>query len=194
MVADVVAFDLFDAAADPLANPIIIIGGEQVAVALEHLLSERAHLLRPEPGIDAQVLERAIEAIDVLLHLKQAMAKAARHIEGAVAVDPTGIAEGNSHLALGYELAVEPGDALVGTYSHRPSRGETMPAPLHATPSPRQLAPASPVTAAAADTATVQPCRASSGRRPRTRPRGAAPRARWRGRLARPVSRPDGRS
>src|SRR5215831_20428304 len=119
MVVDVVAFDFFDAAADPLANPIIIIGGEQVAVALEHLLRERAHLLRPEPGIDAQVLEGAIEAVDVLFHFKQAMAEAARHIEGTVAVNPARIAEGDPHLALGEKLAVEPGDALVGTYTHR---------------------------------------------------------------------------
>src|SRR5262245_45818651 len=97
-----------------------------MAVALEQLLGQRAHLLRPEARIDAQVLERPVEPLHVLLHLEQAMAEAARHVEAAVAVHPARITEGDAHLALRDELAVEPRDPLVATYRHvSPSRETT---------------------------------------------------------------------
>src|SRR6185436_20259587 len=115
---DVVARGVLDAAADALADPVVVVGPQQVAVALEHLLAQRAHLLRPEAWIDAQVLERAVEAVDVLLHLEQPMAEAAGHVEAAVAIDPARIAEWNAHLAFRHELAVEPCDPLVGAYRH----------------------------------------------------------------------------
>ena len=68
--------DLLDAAADALADPVVVVGPEQVAVALEHLFGQRAHLVRPEARIDAQVFERAVEPVDVLLHLEQPVAEA----------------------------------------------------------------------------------------------------------------------
>ena len=47
-----------------------------------------SHILWPKARIDAQILERAIEPVDMLLHLEQAVAEAAGHVEPAVAVDP----------------------------------------------------------------------------------------------------------
>ena len=85
---EIVAFHLLDAAADPLADPIIVVSSEQMAVALEHLFRQVPHLLRAEPGIDPQIFERAVEAVDVLPHLEKPMAEAAGHVEAAVAIDP----------------------------------------------------------------------------------------------------------
>jgi hypothetical protein len=115
---EVVARHLLDAAADPLPDPVVVVGPEEMAVPLEQLLGELAHAPRPEAGVDAQVFERAVQPLDVLLHLEQPVAEAAGHVEAAVAIDPARVAEGDAHLPLRHELAVEPGDALVGSDRH----------------------------------------------------------------------------
>src|SRR5205085_8759516 len=53
------------------------------------------------------------EAVDVLLQAEGLALEGARHVEGAVAVLPAAVAEGNHHVALRHEFAVEPGDALI---------------------------------------------------------------------------------
>ena len=115
---EVVARHLLDAAADALADPVVVVGAEEMAVPLEQLLGELAHAGRPEARIDAQVLQRAVEPLDMLPHLEQPVAEAAGHVEAAVAVDPGGVAERNPHLPLRHELAIEPGDTLVGEMGH----------------------------------------------------------------------------
>ena len=87
--------------------------GAQVLVAGHDLLAVRDHLLGREAGIDLQVAQRAVEAVDMLLQAERLAVEGARHVEGAVAVLPAAVAERNHDLAFGHELAVEPGDALI---------------------------------------------------------------------------------
>ena len=67
---EVVRFDFLHAAADPLADPVIVVHSEEVTIALEQLFGQPAHPLRPEARVNAQILERAIKPVDVLLHLE----------------------------------------------------------------------------------------------------------------------------
>src|SRR5262249_13486739 len=53
MIVDVVARHLLDPATDALADPVIVVGTEQMAVALEQLFGHAAHFLRSEAWIDA---------------------------------------------------------------------------------------------------------------------------------------------
>src|SRR4030095_3760162 len=106
MIVDVVAGGLLDTPADALATPIVIVWPEKVAVALEQLFRQGAHLLRSKARIDAEIFERAIEPVDVFLHLEQAVIEAARHIECAVTIDPAGVAKGYPDLTLGWERTV----------------------------------------------------------------------------------------
>ena len=122
VIVDVVARHFLDAAADALPDPVVVVRPEQVAVALEHLLGQLAHLLRAEARIDAQIFERAVEPVDMLLHLEQPVAEGAGHVEAAVAVDPARVAERDAHLALGHEFAVEPGYPFVRQLGHLPLR------------------------------------------------------------------------
>ena len=118
VVIDVVARRFLDAAADALPDPVIVVRPKQVPVALEQLFGQRAHLVRPEARIDAQVFQRAVEPVDVLLHLEQPVPEGAGHVETAVAIDPARVTERNAHLALRHELAVEPGHPFVCQLGH----------------------------------------------------------------------------
>src|SRR5262249_35499281 len=118
VVVDVVARRLLHAATDALSNPIVVVRTEQVPVALEQLLRQGAHLLRSETRIDAQILERAVEPVDMFLHLEQPVVEAARHIEAAITVDPARIAKRYPHLALRNEASIEPGNSFVAARAH----------------------------------------------------------------------------
>ena len=50
VIVEIVAGHVLHAAADALADPVILVGAEQMAVALEHFLAQRDHLLGPMPG------------------------------------------------------------------------------------------------------------------------------------------------
>src|SRR5262245_59853066 len=125
MVVDVVAGGLLDAPADALANPIVIVWPEKVAIALKQLFRQGAHLPGSKARIDAKIFERAIEPIDVFVHFEQAVIEAARHIERAVAIDPASVAKGNADLAFGQEHPVEPGNPLVAARVHMTPRVRT---------------------------------------------------------------------
>ena len=102
-----------DAAADPLADPPVADGGAQMLVARHDLLAVGDHLLGRDAGIDLQVAQRAVEAVDMLLQPERRALEGARHVEGAVAVLPAAVAERDHDLGFRHELAVEPGDALI---------------------------------------------------------------------------------
>ena len=102
-----------DAAADALAEPPVADFGPEMLVARHDLLAVRHHLLGRQAGIDLQVAQRAVEAVDVLLQAERLAVKGARHVEGSVAVLPAAVAERDHDLVLGHELAIEPGDALI---------------------------------------------------------------------------------
>src|SRR6188508_419186 len=102
-----------DAAADALADPPVADGRPQVLVACHDLLAVRHHLLGPDAGIDLQVAQRTVEAVDMLLQPERLALEGARHVEGAVAVLPAAVAERDHDLAFRHEVAVEPGDALI---------------------------------------------------------------------------------
>src|SRR5262249_7343939 len=122
IMVPVVALDLADAAAHPLADPEIVVGAEEMAVAIEHVLADRHHLALREAAIDAGIAQRAEEALDMLLHAERAAAEAAGHVEDAVAVGPARIAEGHHDLAFRHDLTVEPGDAFVAECHDFPPR------------------------------------------------------------------------
>ena len=88
VIVEIVARHVLHAATDALADPVVLIRAEQMAVALEDVLADCDHLLSAHAGIDAQVLQGTVEALHVLLQLERLAAEAARHVEGTVAVKP----------------------------------------------------------------------------------------------------------
>src|SRR5262245_29685493 len=109
----VVAWRRQDAAADPLADPVIVVRAEEMAVPRQYLLADCGHLRRREAGVEVEVAKRAVEPGDMLLETKRPAAEAAGHIEHRIALQKALVAERDHDLALAHELAVEPGDALV---------------------------------------------------------------------------------
>src|SRR5579863_4229335 len=106
--------DRVDPARDPLTHPVIGVGGEEMAVLLEHLLADRNHLRGAKAGVDPQIAQRAVEAVDVLLQFERPAVKGPGHVEGGVAVFEAAVAKRHDDLALRHDLAVEIGDAVVG--------------------------------------------------------------------------------
>ena len=102
-----------DAAADALAEPPVADRRVQMGIARHDFLAVRDHLLGAEAGIDLQVTQRAVEAVDMLLQPKRLAFKGPGHVEGAVAVFPTAVAERDHDLVLRHEFAIEPGNALI---------------------------------------------------------------------------------
>src|SRR5206468_2352925 len=98
---------------DALADPEIVVQRQEVAVARQHLLADLDHLLWRQTGIDAQVAQRAVEPGNVFGELERPAGKGAGHVEGGIAIFEAAVAERDHHLALGEDLAVEVGDALV---------------------------------------------------------------------------------
>src|SRR6267143_4011174 len=107
-----------DAATHALADPPIASPAAQMLVARHDLVRHVNHLLRTYAGIQTQITERAIEAVNVLLEPEGAAVKGARHVEGAVAVLPAPVAERDQYLILGHELAVEPGESGICQMHH----------------------------------------------------------------------------
>jgi hypothetical protein len=103
--------DRVDAAAHALGEPPVAGGGAERLVALDDLLADRDDLLGLEADVDAQIAQRAVEALHVLLQAEDAPVEGARHVEAAVAAVEAAVAVGDDHLGLGHELAVEVGDA-----------------------------------------------------------------------------------
>src|SRR5712691_7340851 len=106
--------DRIDATTDALADPPIASRAAQMFVAHHDLLRHVDHLVRTHSEIQTQITQGAIEAVNVFLEPEGAAVKGARHVEDAVAVPPTPVAERDQYLTLGQELAVEPGEAGIG--------------------------------------------------------------------------------
>jgi hypothetical protein len=83
-------------------------------VANHDLFRNFDHLQRAHSGIQTQITQRTIEAVNVFLKPEGAAVKGPRHVEGAVAVPPAPVAKRDQYLILGHELTVEPGDAGIG--------------------------------------------------------------------------------
>src|SRR4029077_7651000 len=73
--------DRIDATTDALADPPIASRGAQMFVALHELLRHIDHLPRTHSGIQTQITEGTIEAVNVLLEPEGATVKGARHVE-----------------------------------------------------------------------------------------------------------------
>src|SRR5690606_3171787 len=102
-----------DPARDALADPVVLVGSEEMHVARQNLLADADHLLRRQTGVDAEVAQRLIEAVDMLAELERAVIEGPRHIERGVTVLEAAVAEWNNHLPFRHILAVEVGDSLV---------------------------------------------------------------------------------
>src|SRR5471030_1258187 len=102
-----------DAAADALAQPPVAHFAAQMLVAGHDFLTVGNHLLGREAGIDLQVAQRAVEAVDMLLQPERRALEGASHVERAVAVFPAPVAKRDHHLSFRHELAVEPSDTLI---------------------------------------------------------------------------------
>ncbi len=89
-------------------------GLEERKIALEDVKSGIEHLLGGEPRIEPQIGERFIEPADVLFKQERLVSGGAGRVEGAVPHRKTVVAEGNAHLALRQEIAVEICDTLIG--------------------------------------------------------------------------------
>ena len=85
--------DRIDTATHALADPPITSSAAQMFVARDDLLRHVDHLLRTYAGIQTQITERAIEAVNVLLEPEGAAIKGARHVEGAIAILPAPVAK-----------------------------------------------------------------------------------------------------
>src|SRR6185437_3449683 len=110
--------DRIDATADALADPPIASRAAQMFVAHHDLLRNVDQLLRTHSGIQTQITQGAIKAVNVFLEPESTAVEGARHVEGAVAVLPAPVAERDQHLILRHELAVEPGEAGIGWLRH----------------------------------------------------------------------------
>ena len=106
------------AAADALADPIVLVRTQEVQVAREHLFADPDHLLLAEARIDMQRLQRLVEPGHVLLQLERPAVEASGHVEDGIAILEAAVAEGDQDLSFRNIAAVEIGDALVGLLGH----------------------------------------------------------------------------
>src|SRR5262249_55189814 len=115
-------------------DPVILMLAEKMQIAGQDLLADLDHLLGLEAGIDLQIAQRAIESLDMLLHLETAAVEGPRHVEDAVTLEEAAIAPGDHHLALRHVVPVEIGDALIGERGHASpcERSETRQGPVFA--------------------------------------------------------------
>ena len=121
-----------------------------------------------QPRVDAQILERAVQALDVLLDLEHPAVEGAGHVERAVAVQPAAVAKRHAHLALGHVVAVEVSDPLVRQRVHGvrlPARFICSPASQHRATHPARLA-----TRRHAASRRCQRAKADCGRQKRSAP------------------------
>ena len=68
--------------------------------------------------IDAEIAERAIQALEVLLEPEDAVPEGPRRVEHSVAVLEPAIPERNADVTLRYDLAVEVRDTLACRLCH----------------------------------------------------------------------------
>src|SRR4029453_3700373 len=115
-------------AADALGHPPVTRRAAQRLVALDHLVSDRDHLFGLEVDVDAEVAQRAIEPLDVLLGAEEAPVEGARHAEAAVTPVEAPVAIGDDDVGLECEAAVEVGGAGPWQQGHgRASHRDTTP-------------------------------------------------------------------
>ena len=110
--------DPVNAAADPLRDPVIVAVPAHMLVAPRHLLADLNHLVGADTRVDLQVVERTVEALDMLAQLKGRAVEGPRHVERRVAEPEAAVAERNHHLVFRNVVAVEIGDALVRQGGH----------------------------------------------------------------------------
>src|SRR5579871_1261009 len=87
-------------------------------VPLQHLLADADRLGGAEAGVDAQIAQRAVEPVDMLLQAEGLVLEGAGGVEDRIAEQEAAIAKRQQHLALGQDLTVEIGDAFVLSNAH----------------------------------------------------------------------------
>ena len=117
MGGDVAAGNI-DAAADALADPVILAFFEQVQVAGQRLPGHFGHLCLVEARVDADVAQRPVKPVQMLGKPEDAPAEGPRHIEHGVAVTKAAVAERQPRLVFGDEVAVEPDHPSVRPVGH----------------------------------------------------------------------------
>ena len=102
-----------------LGHPVVVVRLEEREVLVEDLLGDPLELLEPDARIDAEVAERAIEAVEVLLQAEDAVPEGPRRVEHRVAVLEAAIPERDPHVPLEDDPAVEVRDSLACCLCHR---------------------------------------------------------------------------
>jgi hypothetical protein len=85
-------------------------------VAGDHVLGDRDHFFWRYAGVDADVAQRTVQAVDMFVQAEDGAVERARHVEGAVAGFPASVAVGDDDLALRHDRSVEPGHACVAEH------------------------------------------------------------------------------
>src|SRR5262249_7584293 len=95
-----------------LGHPVVVVGLEERQVLVEDLLGDPLELGKADARIDAEVPQRAIEALEELLEPEDAGPEGPRRGEDRVAVLEATIPERDPDIPLGDDPAVEVGDTL----------------------------------------------------------------------------------
>jgi len=82
-------------------------GGEKLEIVLHHLAGPVLHLRRRHAGVDAQVAQGVVEAVYVLRKPEWGSIECAGCVKDRIAVEVATVPDGDAHLRLWLQFAVE---------------------------------------------------------------------------------------
>ena len=100
-------FGGFDAPADALHYPQVLVGRQQRVVMVNHFQRPPLHCCRADPRVNPQVAQGVVEAGNVLAQLEGLAVEGAGGVENCVAVDETPVADGYADVFFRLQFAVE---------------------------------------------------------------------------------------
>src|SRR5262245_24839676 len=100
------------AAADDLPYGAIIVGIQEMLIAIEDLDGEPRHLIDRHPAIDTRILQGAIEPSNVLVELEELVAEAARDVIDALTAGKASVENRDFGFARRYEGAIDVAKSL----------------------------------------------------------------------------------
>ena len=101
-----------DPAAHALRYPVVVVIVQQRKVGVQHLHRQVDHLVLADAGVDAHVLQRAVQPVEVVGQPEEDVAERASRVEDGVAVEEAEVVGRDAGLTLGNDLTVDVGDSL----------------------------------------------------------------------------------